>query len=152
MGVLCSSTRTATDTRDRSKDGLHEGLGSLSQSMARFEGEWVASKRHGVGAVWNDEGTLIQCGRWVRDMFIRSVCMPLRMLPEGKFLGQAGPFVCDALGRFNVVFSSLMLISSVDCSSPQLSIALSPRILPAHCAEVSVSVHSACRLVPDPHE
>lgn len=75
------------------KDGQFEGLGVYSgKDGERFEGEWAAGKRSGLGAEWNKTGKLVQCGRWLCDKLVLSCAVPMRCIPDGEHLSEAGPF------------------------------------------------------------
>lgn len=92
------------------KDDRFEGLGMYCwKDGARFEGELVANFR-GLGARWDKEGKLDRCGRWEDTKLVESRAVPLRLLPEGKYLSAAGQSAATAAR-----VSCIALICSVRC-------------------------------------
>ena len=78
------------------QDGVCEGLGVFvwnagSQKGSRHEGQFSASKSHGLGVRWDKNGKMAQCGRWAGKL-VESCAVPLRYIPEGKHLSAAGQF------------------------------------------------------------
>ena len=73
------------------KNGERDGLGVRRDGFGGyFEGEYAADKRNGLGACWDDDGRFIACGRWSKDKFVEDCAVPLRCLPEKKYLSAAG--------------------------------------------------------------
>lgn len=73
------------------RDDLREGIGVFSwKSGERYEGQWAAGKRSGLGAEWNKDDNLSECGRWADGKLVERCAVPLRLIPEGKFLSEAG--------------------------------------------------------------
>lgn len=87
---------TALWTNDRYYDGSHknglcDGLGVCwDKDDGHYEGEFSRGHQSGLGAKWDRYGKLAQCGRWAMNELERACAVPLRFLPQGKYLRGAG--------------------------------------------------------------
>ena len=73
------------------KNDLSDGLGVYSWKDGRcIEGEFASGKRSGLGACWDKDGELKLCGLWSEDVFVENRLVPLRCLPEKRYLSGAG--------------------------------------------------------------
>lgn len=83
------------------RDNLLEGPGvcSYQDDGRRYEGEFEDGVIHGLGAMWNNKGRLIQCGSWDCDELMKSCAVPMRLIPVGKFLSTHGQKTQPTLDR-----------------------------------------------------
>ena len=71
--------------------GKRSGLGAETKLDGhRFEGEWVDGQRSGLGVEWNKNGKMVKCGRWADDWLRASCPVPRSKIPFGKFVSAAG--------------------------------------------------------------
>lgn len=93
------------------KDHLFEGLGVCTwKDGSIYEGEWSQGKRAGLGALWDSQGKLDECGQRTDGKFVDSCAVPMRLIPQGKLLSAAGQFACT--------FTAMRCVRhcTIDCS------------------------------------
>ena len=86
--------------------GKRDGIGVSYDTCARltYEGQFEANMRSGLGVQWDAKGALMACGRWANDKLKDATAVPLRYIPEGKCLSDAGqPTDADARPRSSTV-------------------------------------------------
>lgn len=81
------------------KEGKRQGLGVWRSAggAQTYEGQWEADQKHGLGAVLAKDGVFSHCARWENGDGGDCCAVPLRLLPEGKWLSAAGQLAAAAL-------------------------------------------------------
>lgn len=101
------------------KNNQRDGPGAYSwKGGGQYEGEWAADHRAGLGARWSKDGKLTHCGRWDESKLMESCAVPLRLIPDGSRLSDAGQSDASSASRADELLSanSGSLSSSCSCS------------------------------------
>lgn len=111
--------------------GQPHGQGMLIHSEMRFEGEFAGGKRNGLCAAWvtlggDEDAELFECGRWKDDILVDKCAVPLKLMPEGRWLHATGQTAAEAtsLHRASVALAPLLIFlaarrASVQPNSPR---------------------------------